>query len=128
MAQAIAAAPTAGTADALREAAREMKAVAAAAETQAKETSAAPVKAPQAVLVATHTCPNCGAAKKMLEKAGIAYQVLYADDPEGSAFAEKMGIVQAPTLLMPAAGGTFEKYTNVGEIAGFIKKRAAVTA
>ena len=126
MAQAIAAAPTAGTADALREAAREMKAAAAAAETQAKETSAAPVKAPQAVLVATHTCPNCGAAKKMLEKAGIAYQVLYADDKEGSAFAEKMGIVQAPTLLMPLAGGAFEKYTNIGEIAGFIKKREAV--
>ena len=126
MAQAIAAAPTAATAATLREAAREMKAAASSSADAQAGMSEAPVKAPQAVLVATHTCPNCGAAKKMLEKAGIAYQVLYADDPEGSAFAEKMGIIQAPTLLMPLDGGAFEKYTNIGEIAGFIKKREAV--
>ena len=81
----------------------------------------------QAVLVATHTCPNCSAAKKMLEKAGIAYSVLYADEAEGAAFAERMGIIQAPTLLLPADGG-YHKYTNIAEIAGLVKNQQAVTA
>ncbi|MDO5477467.1 MAG: ribonucleoside triphosphate reductase [Eubacteriales bacterium] len=79
----------------------------------------------EAILVATHTCPNCGAARKILDKAGIGYTVLYADEPKGAAFAEHNNIIQAPTLLMPEADG-YRKLTNIGEIAGFVKKQTAV--
>ncbi len=80
----------------------------------------------KALLVATKTCPNCGAAKKMLEKANISYQVIYADNTEGMAFAEANNIIQAPTLLVPN-GNTYDKYTNIGEISAFMKGRALVT-
>ena len=77
---------------------------------------------PWATLVATKTCPNCAAAKKMLDKAGFAYKVVYADEESGAAIARENGIVQAPTLLVPAEDGGFKKFTNVGEIAEFTKK------
>ena len=76
----------------------------------------------QAILVATHTCPNCGAAKKMLEKAGIDYRVVYADEKEGASFAERHSIIQAPTLLMPEED-SYRKLTNIGEISGYLKKQ-----
>lgn len=81
----------------------------------------------QAILVATKTCPNCGAAKKMLEKAHIPYQVIYADNPEGMSFAEANNIIQAPTLLMPGENG-YDKYTNIGEISAYMKGRRPVMA
>ncbi len=81
----------------------------------------------KAILVATKTCPNCGAAKKMLEKAHIPYQVIYADNPEGMSFAEANNIIQAPTLLMPN-GETYDKYTNIAEISAFMKNRRPVLA
>ena len=83
---------------------------------------------PEAVLVATKTCPNCGAAKKMLEKAGIAYHVVYADDAAGAAFAERNNIIQAPTLLVSGEEkDSYTKYTNINEIAAFVKKIPVVT-
>ena len=123
MAQAFAASPATGTATAQ-----------AAIQTAASSVSSPAQKAPaaeaapavQGILVATKTCPNCGAAKKMLDKAGIEYQVIYADDVKGAAFAERNNIIQAPTLLMPAEGG-YRKYTNIGEIAGLVKKASAVS-
>ena len=81
----------------------------------------------KAILVATKTCPNCGAAKKMLEKAHIPYQVIYADNPEGMSFAEANNIIQAPTLLMPN-GEAYDKYTNIAEISAFMKNRRPVLA
>ena len=81
----------------------------------------------QAILVATKTCPNCGAARKMLEKAHIPYQVIYADNPEGMSFAEANNIIQAPTLLMPGENG-YDKYTNIGEISAYMKGRRPVMA
>ena len=44
------------------------------------------------------TCPNCGAAKKMLEKAHIPYQVIYADNPEGMSFAILIMIGVVPLI------------------------------
>ena len=80
---------------------------------------------PWAVLVVTKTCPNCAAAKKMLDKAGFTYKVVYADDKNGAAIAKENDIVQAPTLLVPAEDG-YKKFTNVSEISKFTK--ASVTA
>ena len=68
-------------------------------------------------LVATRTCPNCKMAASLLEKAGISYEKLYAD--ENAALCEAMEIRQAPTLLVVSDGKT-EKYTNLSNIRGFI--------
>ena len=105
---------------------------AAAAGMNPAQTAAAPATKKvtaerQAILVATKTCPNCGAAKKMLEKAHIPYQVIYADNPEGMSFAEANNIIQAPTLLMPGENG-YDKYTNIGEISAYMKGRRPVMA
>ena len=116
MAQAFAASPVTGTAAAMN-----------SIETAAAKKEPAGFSEATAVLVATTTCPNCGAAKKMLDKAGVSYQVVYADNEDGAAFAEQNNIIQAPTLLIPVEGG-YHKYTNIGEISAFTKKRAMISA
>ena len=116
MAQAFAASPVTGTTAAMN-----------SIETAAAKKEPAGFSEATAVLVATTTCPNCGAAKKMLDKAGVSYQVVYADNEDGAAFAEQNNIIQAPTLLIPVEGG-YHKYTNIGEISAFTKKRAMIMA
>ena len=67
------------------------------------------------------TCPNCRVAKKMLDKAGFAYENLTAEEhPE---LCRKYGIKGAPTLVL-SDGVHFEKYYGVAEI----KKLLAETA
>ena len=65
-------------------------------------------------LFTTKTCPNCKIAKQMLEKAGIAYENLYADEHKDEALS--LGINQAPTLVV---GGN--KYKGVPEIKKYIE-------
>ncbi|MBQ2251798.1 MAG: ribonucleoside triphosphate reductase, partial [Clostridia bacterium] len=68
------------------------------------------------ILFATHTCPNCKMAKIFLDKAGIDYEVVYADDnPETAAEFE---IKQAPTMVVSRNGET-EVITNVSNIRKF---------
>ena len=68
-------------------------------------------------LFATTTCPNCKIACAALDKAGIIYEKIYADkDPKS---AEKLGIRQAPTLVV-VDGGEATKYVGVSEIKKFI--------
>ena len=50
-------------------------------------------------LLTTHTCPKCVLAKKWLADAGIKYTLLYAEDPDGSAFAEKFNLCAVPALI-----------------------------
>ena len=111
MAQSFAAAPATGS-----EAAKAAIEAAATAGVKANNMDET------AVLVATKTCPNCGMAKKLLDKAGVSYEVIYADDAKGAAFAERNNILQAPTLLIPEGDG-YHKYTNINEISAFTKKR-----
>ena len=67
------------------------------------------------------TCPNCRVAKKMLDKAGFAYENLTAEEhPE---LCREYGIKGAPTLVL-SDGVHFEKYYGVAEI----KKLLAETA
>ncbi len=75
-------------------------------------------------LFATQTCPNCRLAKEMLNKAGIQYDVIYADEhPE---LAKAYGIMSAPTLLVPAADGSgFDRYMNASNIRQYIMQRNA---
>jgi ribonucleoside-triphosphate reductase len=73
-----------------------------------------------AILFKTATCPNCKAAAALLDKAGVAYEALNADEqPE---LVNKYGIRQAPTLVIPTADG-FEKYRGVSDIKGWLMKR-----
>ena len=85
-----------------------------------EEAPAAPADAETGVyLFATATCPNCKIACAALDKAGVAYQKIYAnEEPEK---AEAFGIRQAPTLVVVANGET-AKYAGVSEIKKYLQK------
>ena len=70
------------------------------------------------LLFATTTCPNCKIAGAILDKAGVNYKKIYADQtPED---AEKFGIKQAPTLVV-INNGQIEKYSGVSDIKKYLK-------
>ena len=73
----------------------------------------------------TPTCPNCKAAGALLDKAGISYQELNAN--EERELVEKYGIKQAPTLVL-VHDGTFEKYRGVSDIKGWLMKNRELAA
>ncbi|MBQ6991078.1 MAG: ribonucleoside triphosphate reductase, partial [Clostridia bacterium] len=95
----------------------ELPEVAAAKAAEATELPAA--EAP-ILLFATRTCPNCKVAASKLDKAGIPYEKIYAD--ENPEMAEAYGIKQAPTLVVPEVGG-YVKYTNVSNITKYLESR-----
>ena len=66
----------------------------------------------------TPTCPNCKAAGALLDKAGIHYTALNAN--EEKELVEKYGIKQAPTIVL-VDGDSFEKYRGVSDIRGWLK-------
>ena len=74
----------------------------------------------QAILFKTPTCPNCKAAGALLDKAGIAYQALNAN--EEKELVEKFGVKQAPTLVL-VNGDSFEKYRGVSDIKGWLMNK-----
>ena len=72
------------------------------------------------LLFATKTCPNCKMACVFLDKAGMAYEKLYAE--ENPELAKAYGIKQAPTLVVVRADGSFECVANVSNIRKFIEE------
>ncbi|MBQ7485027.1 MAG: ribonucleoside triphosphate reductase, partial [Oscillospiraceae bacterium] len=72
------------------------------------------------LLFKTPTCPNCKAAGALLDKAGIAYTALNANEERD--LVEKYGVKQAPTLVL-LKGDTFEKYRGVSDIKGWLMSR-----
>lgn len=73
------------------------------------------------VLVTTKTCPNCRTAKRFLNDAGIAYDVVLADEPSGAQIAKNYHISQAPTLIVPNADDDGVRlYENVSDIRSYI--------
>ena len=68
-------------------------------------------------LFATPTCPNCKIAGVTLDKAGIAYEKIYAN--EHPDMAEEYGIKQAPTLVV-ISNGEVSKFTGVSDIKKYI--------
>ena len=72
------------------------------------------------LLFKTPTCPNCKAAGALLDKAGVGYQALNAN--EERELVEKYGVRQAPTLVL-LEGSSFEKYRGVSDIKGWLMKR-----
>lgn len=75
------------------------------------------------LLFTTKKCPNCRVAKSLLDKAGIEYTVIDAE--EQSDFAKEIGINQAPTLVYKTSNG-YEKLTGVSSIRRFIDSKEAV--
>ena len=67
------------------------------------------------LLFTTKTCPNCKMAKMMLDKAGIKYTVIDAEDQKD--LTQQYGVKKAPTMLV-ANGQGYDRYEN----ASFIKK------
>ena len=69
-------------------------------------------------LFATLTCPNCKIACASLDKAGIEYSKVYADnEPEK---AQQFGIKQAPTLVITDGNGGFVKYAGAPAIKEYL--------
>ena len=69
-----------------------------------------------AILFATPTCPNCKAAAMFLDKAGISYVKMMAN--ENPDLVSKYEIKQAPTLVIIENGKT-QKYANLSNIKAF---------
>jgi len=71
------------------------------------------------VLFKRKDCPKCATSKIMLQKAGIEFSEIDAE--ENKELTAKMGIKEAPTLVVPV-GDVYEKYANPSEIRGYIDK------
>ncbi len=69
------------------------------------------------ILFATPTCPNCKLAAALLDKAGVPYVKMIAE--EHPDLVEKYGVKQAPTLVL-TNGESFEKYRGVSDIKGYL--------
>lgn len=63
-------------------------------------------------------CPNCKTSKMMLDKAGIKYNVINAEEDKETTLS--FGIKKAPTLLVPDKDG-FKAYDNASEIRKYIE-------
>ena len=78
-----------------------------------------PLEVSETLLFTTKTCPNCKAAKAALDKAGISYKVIDAE--ENPSLAIKYGIMQAPTLVVNA-NGVDNVLVGLGKIRGYISE------
>ena len=74
----------------------------------------------RAMIFATKTCPNCRIAYGYLDKAGVSYEKLMAD--ENADLVKEYGITQAPTLVIKN-GSDVNKYTGAGEIRKFLMEK-----
>ena len=63
-------------------------------------------------------CPNCKTSKMMLDKAGIKYDVVNAEESKETTL--RLGIKKVPTLLVPN-GDDFKVYDNASEIRKYIE-------
>lgn len=85
------------------------------AEVQAEEEAELPAhsQSDDLLLFATRTCPNCAQAEKLLQNAGLGFTKLLAE--ENAELAKKLGIRQAPTLVVDQ-----NKITGLGPIRKYI--------
>ena len=70
------------------------------------------------LLFTRNGCPNCKTSKMMLDKAGIKYDVVNAE--EDKELTLKYGVKKAPTLLVPGENG-ITSYDNASEIRKYIE-------
>ena len=88
-----------------------------AAKVCEKVNAAAP-KLDGPVLFTRNGCPNCKTSKMMLDKAGVKYAIVNAE--EDAAATAKFGVKKAPSLLVPEGDG-FKTYDNASEIRKYIE-------
>ena len=72
-------------------------------------------------LFATTSCPNCKMAAMYLDRAGVAYTKIIAE--ENPSLTQKYGVRQAPTLVISTGDG-FDKIVNVSNIKKFAEDNA----
>ena len=72
-----------------------------------------PAVADGTYLFTTATCPNCKIACSFLDKAGVAYEKLLAND--NVELVNALGVKQAPTLVI-VKNGEVSKFTGVSDI------------
>ncbi|MBE5734239.1 MAG: ribonucleoside triphosphate reductase [Clostridiales bacterium] len=72
------------------------------------------------VLFTRNGCPNCKTSKMMLDKAGVIYSVINAEEQKDLTL--KMGVKKAPTLLVPNGNG-YDVYDNASEIRKYIESK-----
>ncbi len=77
------------------------------------------VSADKLTLFTTTTCPNCRIAKAFLDKAGIVYDVVVADQDVETA--RKYDIRQAPTLIVEN-GSNIDKLAGISAIRKYIDR------
>ena len=82
--------------------------------------SAAPEGKP--LLFSTRTCPNCRTAKLLLERAGVAYEEILADDPKNAELTGAYRVKQVPTLVVNR-GGEAGVLVGLGEIKKYIDQK-----
>ena len=70
------------------------------------------------VLFTRNGCPNCKTSKMMLDKAGVKYDVINAEEEKEKTL--KYGVKKAPTLLVPD-GDKIAVYDNASEIRKYIE-------
>ena len=80
------------------------------------ETAPAPACG-EVYLFATPTCPNCKIAAAAMDKQGMIYEKVYAN--ENIELAKAYGVRQAPTLVV-VNGETVEKYAGLPEIKKYL--------
>ena len=91
----------------------------AAAEEPAAEKKAAVA---DILLFKTPTCPNCKLAMALLDKAGVAYTALNAN--ENKELVNQYGVKQAPTLVLLGEDG-FQSFRGVSDIKGWLMGKKA---
>ncbi len=74
----------------------------------------------ETLLFGTKTCPNCKMAKMLLEKAGVPYK--WVDAEENVELTTSLGVKKAPTLLVPN-GDDIEVFENASNIKGYIESK-----
>ena len=92
--------------------AREKSACECKVETEVKPELDGPV------LFTRNGCPNCKTSKMMLDKAGVKYSVVNAE--ENKELTVKLGVKKAPTLLVPNGNG-YDAFDNASEIRKYIE-------
>ena len=75
------------------------------------------------ILFTTSTCPKCVMAKKFLEDAGIAYEVVVVNENPDAARA--LGIKQAPTLVVLEGDTVVQKIENPSNIRAYAESYQA---
>lgn len=73
------------------------------------------------LLIKTATCPACRTATMLLDRAGIAYTTLMADEAPDAA--RRYDVRQVPALILPHSDGTHEALIGTDAIQVYIKSR-----